>query len=102
MLHVRQVHRRERSATADRASREQVDQPAVAAARRSFETHPRSIRATVIGFFCDTIRALIEAHRDEFVRTIVAGAGFPPPTRSNEVSCTIQTFIVSGGESPSA
>ena len=81
---------------ADRASREQVDQ-AVAAARRSFET----TRLDPSDRYRILLRTseLIEAHRDEFVRTIVAEAGFPAADASNEVSRTIQTFIISAEES---
>src|SRR5262245_51089573 len=42
---------------------------------------------------------LIEAHRDDFVRTIVAEAGFPVSDAANEVSRAVQTFIISAEES---
>jgi succinate-semialdehyde dehydrogenase/glutarate-semialdehyde dehydrogenase len=80
---------------ADRASRAQVD-AAVAAARRSFET----TRLDPYDRYRILLRVseLIEAHRDEFVRTIVSEAGFPASDASNEVSRTIQTFIISAEE----
>jgi len=81
---------------ADRASKGQVA-AAVAAARHSFETHP----LTAYDRYKILMRAaeLIEAHRDDFVRTIVAEAGFPVSDAANEVGRTVQTFIISAEES---
>jgi acyl-CoA reductase-like NAD-dependent aldehyde dehydrogenase len=85
----------ERIGDADRASREQVT-AAVAAARRSFET----VRLDPYGRYRILHRAseLIEQRRDEFVRLIVAEAGFPIADAANEVSRAVQTFIVSAEE----
>jgi len=80
---------------ADRASKEHVTE-AVSAARRSFETHrldPYDRYRLLM-----RVSELIEAHRDEFVRTIVSEAGFPASDASNEVSRAVQTFIVSAEE----
>jgi aldehyde dehydrogenase (NAD+) len=41
---------------------------------------------------------LIEAHREQFVETIIAEAGFPASDASNEVSRTVQTFVISAEE----
>jgi succinate-semialdehyde dehydrogenase / glutarate-semialdehyde dehydrogenase len=81
---------------ADRASLEQVTK-AVSAARRSFETHRLDPydRYRILMRVSD----LIEKHREEFVRTIVSEAGFPASDASNEVSRTVQTFIISAEES---
>jgi acyl-CoA reductase-like NAD-dependent aldehyde dehydrogenase len=80
---------------ADRASAEQVA-AAVAAARHSFET----IRLEPYVRYRILHRAseLIEQQRDEFVRTIVAEAGFPTVDAHNEVSRAVQTFIISAEE----
>jgi len=80
---------------ADRASKEQVA-AAVTAARHSFE----QTRLDPYDRYRILYRAseLIEKHRDEFVRTIVAEAGFPVADATNEVSRAIQTFIVSAEE----
>lgn len=81
---------------ADRASRAQVTQ-AVSAARRSFETHrlePYDRYRLLM-----RVSELIEKHREEFVSTIVAEAGFPASDASNEVSRAVQTFIISAEES---
>ena len=80
---------------ADRASKEQVG-AAVTAARTSFE----KTRLDPYDRYRILYRVseLIEQHRDEFVRTIVAEAGFPVADATNEVSRAIQTFIVSAEE----
>jgi succinate-semialdehyde dehydrogenase/glutarate-semialdehyde dehydrogenase len=80
---------------ADRASREQVA-AAVDAARTSFET----VRLDPYDRYRILFRTseLIEKHRDELVRTIVAEAGFPVTDAANEVSRAIQTFVVSAEE----
>src|SRR5438552_8476783 len=80
---------------ADRASRAQVD-AAVAAARRSFET----IRLDPQARYRMLMKAaeLIESRRELLARTIVAEAGFPASDANNEVSRTVQTFIVSAEE----
>jgi succinate-semialdehyde dehydrogenase/glutarate-semialdehyde dehydrogenase len=80
---------------ADRASAEQVA-AAVAAARRSFET----VRLEPYERYRILYRAseLIEQRRDDFVRTIVAEAGFPSVDANNEVSRAVQTFIISAEE----
>src|SRR4030095_5437917 len=80
---------------ADRASKEQVA-AAVAAARRSFETHRLDPydRYRILMRVAD----LIETHREEFVRTIVAEAGFPESDAATEVSRAVQTFIISAEE----
>jgi len=80
---------------ADRASKEQVA-AAVAAARQSFETH----RLDPYDRYRMLMRVaeLIETHREEFVRTIVAEAGFPESDAANEVSRAAQTFIISAEE----
>jgi acyl-CoA reductase-like NAD-dependent aldehyde dehydrogenase len=80
---------------ADRASKEQVA-AAVAAARQSFETHrldPYDRYRVLM-----RVAELIETHREEFVRTIVAEAGFPESDAANEVSRAAQTFIISAEE----
>ena len=81
---------------ADRASREQVD-GAVSSARRSFET----TRLDPYDRYRILLRVseLIEAHRDQFVQTIIAEAGVPASDASNEVSRTVQTFVISAEES---
>jgi acyl-CoA reductase-like NAD-dependent aldehyde dehydrogenase len=80
---------------ADRASRAQVD-GAVAAARRSFET----TRLDPYDRYRILLRVseLIEAHREQFVHTIVSEAGFPASDAANEVSRTVQTFVISAEE----
>ena len=80
---------------ADSASKEQVA-AAVDAASRSFET----VRLDPYDRYRILYRTseLIEKHRDEFVRTIVAEAGFPVADATNEVSRAIQTFMVSAEE----
>ena len=80
---------------ADRASEQQVA-AAVAAARQSFETH----RLDPYDRYRILMRTseLIEAHRDEFIRTIAAEAGFPLADGANEVSRAVQTFILSAEE----
>jgi len=80
---------------ADRASAEQVA-AAVAAARRSFET----VRLEPYERYRILHRAseLIEQRRDDFVRTIVAEAGFPIVDANNEVSRAVQTFIIAAEE----
>jgi succinate-semialdehyde dehydrogenase/glutarate-semialdehyde dehydrogenase len=80
---------------ADHASAEQVG-AAVAAARRSFE----AVRLDPYDRYRVLYRAseLIEQRRDDFVRTIVAEAGFPIVDANNEVSRAVQTFIVSAEE----
>ncbi|HEY3159376.1 MAG TPA: aldehyde dehydrogenase family protein [Vicinamibacterales bacterium] len=80
---------------ADRASKEQVA-AAVEAARTSFET----VRLDPYDRYRILYRTseLIEKHRDELVRTIVAEAGFPAADATNEVSRAIQTFMVSAEE----
>jgi acyl-CoA reductase-like NAD-dependent aldehyde dehydrogenase len=80
---------------ADRASAEQVA-AAVAAARRSFET----VRLEPYERYRILYRAaeLIEQRRDDFVRTVVAEAGFPIVDANNEVSRAVQTFIISAEE----
>ena len=80
---------------ADRASKEQVA-AAVAAARRSLETHRLDPydRYQILMRVAD----LIETHREEFVRTIVAEAGFPETDAATEVSRAVQTFIISAEE----
>ena len=80
---------------ADRASAEQVAS-AVAAARRSFET----VRLEPYERYRILHRAseLIEQRRNDFVRTIVAEAGFPVVDANNEVSRAVQTFTVSAEE----
>ena len=79
----------------DRASRDQVAQ-AVAAAKQSFE------RAALEPYDRSRIllrvAELIESRRDEFVKLIVAEAGFPVADAANEVTRAVQTFIVSAEE----
>lgn len=80
---------------ADCATREQVD-AAVAAARRSFESH----RLEPYDRYRILRKAseLIEARRDLLVQTIVAEAGFPVSDASNEVTRAVQTFLISAEE----
>jgi len=81
--------------TAERASREQVD-GAVAAARRSFDT----VQLEPYDRYRILMKAseLIEARRDLLAETIVAEAGFPISDATNEVSRSVQTFIISAEE----
>jgi len=81
--------------TAERASKEQVDS-AVAAARRSFD----AAKLEPYDRYRILMRAseLIEERRDVLVNTIVSEAGFPVTDARNEVSRSIQTFIVSAEE----
>lgn len=79
----------------ERASREQVDR-AVAAAQWSFEAHtldPQQ-RYTILHAAAD----LIGQRRQDFIDRIVAEAGFPVSDADNEVTRTIQTFLVSAEE----
>ena len=80
---------------ADRASREQVD-GAVSAARRSFD----ATRLDPYDRYRILLRAseLIDAHREQFVETIISEAGFPASDASNEVSRTVQTFVIAAEE----
>ena len=80
---------------ADSASREQVA-AAVSAAQASFE----QVRLEPYERYRILSRTseLIEKHRDDLVRTIVAEAGFPVADATNEVSRAIQTFVVSAEE----
>lgn len=78
-----------------RATRAQVDE-AVAAAKQSFEReHLDGQRRYQV--LHDTA-LLIDEHRREFVDRIVSEAGFPIADAENEVSRTVQTFLVSAEE----
>jgi succinate-semialdehyde dehydrogenase/glutarate-semialdehyde dehydrogenase len=79
----------------DCASRAQVD-AAVAAAKKSFETEKLDAQARY-AILTDASR-LIEERRNDIVRTIVAEAGFPVGIADNEVSRSIQTFLISAEE----
>jgi succinate-semialdehyde dehydrogenase/glutarate-semialdehyde dehydrogenase len=79
----------------DRATRAQVD-AAIAALRRSFET-TRLDAQQRYGILQRTAR-LIEQRRSDFVRTIVAEAGFPVADAENEVTRAVQTFLISSEE----
>lgn len=78
-----------------RATREHVD-AAIAAARRSFEAHPLDAQARyrILHATAD----LIAEHRRDFIERIVAEAGFPIADADNEVTRTVQTFLISGEE----
>lgn len=80
---------------AESASREQVNQ-AVDAARRSFQRERLDPYQRYV--ILSKVAALLEERRKEFAQTIVAEAGLPISDASNEVSRTVQTFIVSAEE----
>jgi succinate-semialdehyde dehydrogenase / glutarate-semialdehyde dehydrogenase len=79
----------------DRASREDVAR-AVTAAGRSFE----SVTLEPYDRYRILLRVadLIEARREDFIRLIVAEAGFPVADAANEVTRAVQTFIISAEE----
>src|SRR5687768_4743685 len=80
---------------AARASREHVEE-AVRGARTSFERE-RLDGQRRYQILHDTA-GLIAARRQDFVDRIVAEAGFPVSDADNEVSRTIQTFLLSAEE----
>jgi acyl-CoA reductase-like NAD-dependent aldehyde dehydrogenase len=85
----------ERIGQAEAASEEQIDQ-AVAAAKLSFERKkldPQE-RYRILMRVAD----LLDQRREELARTIVAEAGFPMSDGLNEVSRSIQVFIVAAEE----
>jgi succinate-semialdehyde dehydrogenase/glutarate-semialdehyde dehydrogenase len=80
---------------ADRASRDQVA-AAVAAARRSFDAtrldpHDRFR-------LLQKASELVEGHRQQFAELITAESGIPMADALNEVTRTVQTFLVSAEE----
>jgi succinate-semialdehyde dehydrogenase/glutarate-semialdehyde dehydrogenase len=80
---------------AARATRDQVNE-AVRSARTSFERE--SLDGQRRYQILHDTAALIAARRNDFVERIVAEAGFPGADADNEVSRTIQTFILSAEE----
>src|SRR5438477_10165495 len=80
---------------ADRASRDQVA-AAVAAARRSFET----TRLDPYERFrlLQKTSELVETHRQQLAGLITAESGIPLADALNEVTRTVQTFLVSAEE----
>jgi acyl-CoA reductase-like NAD-dependent aldehyde dehydrogenase len=77
------------------ADREQVTQ-AVAVAKRSFEAttlEPYERYRILL-----RTAELIDARRQDFIRLIVAEAGFPVSDAGNEVSRAVQTFTISAEE----
>lgn len=79
----------------ERASREQVD-GAIAAAKRSFDEHALDAqqRYQILHATAD----LIGQRRSDFVERIVAEAGFPVADADNEVTRSIQTFLIAAEE----
>lgn len=80
---------------AEAASREQVD-AAIAAARRSFET--RKLDAQERYQILMRVAELLDKRRDEIAQTVVAEAGFPISDGINEVSRSVQVFIIAAEE----
>ncbi|MBI4472667.1 MAG: aldehyde dehydrogenase family protein, partial [Acidobacteria bacterium] len=80
---------------AARATREQVD-AAVAAAKQSFDrTKLEPYRRFEI---LRRTSELIEQHRAEFIETIIAESGFPFADANNEVTRSVETFLLSAEE----
>jgi acyl-CoA reductase-like NAD-dependent aldehyde dehydrogenase len=80
---------------ADRASREQVA-AAVASARHSFETE--RLDAYERYRILQRASELIDSRRDQLADTITAESGIPISDALNEVTRTVQTFLVSAEE----
>ncbi len=94
-LDVTDKYSGQRIGVVDCASHAQVD-AAATAAKKSFETHVLDAqdRYRILTNAC----RLIEERRAEIVATIVAEAGFPVGIADNEVSRSIQTFLISAEE----
>ncbi|MBV9400609.1 MAG: aldehyde dehydrogenase family protein [Bryobacterales bacterium] len=85
----------ERIGQAESASQEQVDR-AVAAAKASFDT--RKLDPQDRYRILMKAAELLEQRRDDLAQTIVAEAGFPLSDGLNEVSRSVQVFIVAAEE----